>query len=219
MADVELSTLGSVIKTAYEAESDTNAFTDAEKTALAGAVLESDYNAHTILQATTDNTPVALTVAEQTLVGRITAGNITALTTAQVRTLLNVVDGATNKPVEHISFALSDETTALTTGLKLTYRMPYAFTLTDIKASVTTAPTDASLIADVHEGTSGGTSIMTTNKLVIETTEFTTKDATTQPTLTDTSLADDAELTFYIDQIGSTIAGAGLKVTLIGTRT
>lgn len=32
----ELSTLGSVIKTAYEAEADTNAFTDAEKSKLAG---------------------------------------------------------------------------------------------------------------------------------------------------------------------------------------
>lgn len=36
MADVQLSTLGSVIKTAYESEDDTNAFTDAEKSKLAG---------------------------------------------------------------------------------------------------------------------------------------------------------------------------------------
>lgn len=36
MADVELSTLGSVIKTAYEGEADTNAFTDTEKTKLTG---------------------------------------------------------------------------------------------------------------------------------------------------------------------------------------
>jgi hypothetical protein len=34
MADVELSTLGKVIKTVYEAESDTNGFTDGEKTKL-----------------------------------------------------------------------------------------------------------------------------------------------------------------------------------------
>jgi len=58
------------------------------------SVLEADYNAHTILAATTDDTPVALTVGEQTLVGRITSGNIAALTTTQVRTLLNVADGA-----------------------------------------------------------------------------------------------------------------------------
>jgi hypothetical protein len=53
------------------------------------------YDANTILKADSDNTPAALTVAEQRLVGRITAGVITALTAAQVRTLLNVADGAT----------------------------------------------------------------------------------------------------------------------------
>jgi len=32
-------------------------------------------------------------------------------------------------------------------------------------------------------------------------------------------LADDAEITIDIDQVGSTVAGAGLKIWLIGTRT
>lgn len=44
-----------------------------------GKVDKSTYDAHTILQATTDNTPVALTVGEQTVVGRATGGNISAL--------------------------------------------------------------------------------------------------------------------------------------------
>ena len=52
------------------------------------------YDANTILAANSDNTPAALTVGEQTLVGRITAGNITALTPTQIRTLINVEDGA-----------------------------------------------------------------------------------------------------------------------------
>ena len=67
--------------------------TDATNVNAAGAVMESDYDAQTILQATSDNTPVALTVGEQTLVGRITSGNITALTVAQIITLL----GATSR--------------------------------------------------------------------------------------------------------------------------
>ncbi len=72
-------------------------FATAAQGALAASAMQPTiFNAHTILQATTDNTPVALTVAEQTLVGRITAGNITALTATQVRTLLNVENGATN---------------------------------------------------------------------------------------------------------------------------
>ena len=52
------------------------------------------FDVNTIMKADSDDTPAALTVAEQTLVGRITAGVITALTAAQVRTLLNVEDGA-----------------------------------------------------------------------------------------------------------------------------
>ena len=69
--------------------------TDAANVDAAGAVMEADYNANTILAANADDTPLALTVGEQTLVGRITAGSITALSTTQVRTLINVEDGAT----------------------------------------------------------------------------------------------------------------------------
>lgn len=120
-------------------------------------------------------------------------------------------------PTESIIVAVSDETTALTTGTaKVTFRMPYAFSLSGIKASVTTAPTGADLIVDVNET---GSTIMTTNKLRIDATEKTTATAATPPTLTDTALADDAEITIDIDQVGSTVAGAGLKVYLIGRRT
>lgn len=116
--------------------------------------------------------------------------------------------------LQMIPVAISDETTALTTGTaKVTFIVPFAFTLTDIAASVTTAPTGADLIVDVNEG---GTSIMTTNKLRIDAGEKSTATAATPPTLTDTSLAAGAEITIDIDQIGSTIAGAGLKVYLIG---
>lgn len=52
--------------------------------------MESDYNAHTILAATSDNTPAAITVSEERLVGRITGGNITGLTAAQVLTMLGI---------------------------------------------------------------------------------------------------------------------------------
>ena len=45
----------------------------------AGYVLESLYDAYSIIMATSDNTPVALTVTEQTVVGRTTGGAIAAL--------------------------------------------------------------------------------------------------------------------------------------------
>ncbi len=117
---------------------------------------------------------------------------------------------------ETFSFAISDNTTALTTGTKFTWYTPYAITLTDIQASVLTAPTDATLIIDVHEA---GTTIMTTDKLDIETAEFHTNTAATQPTITDTALAAGAKIEFIIDQIGSSVAGAGAVVYLVGHQT
>lgn len=117
--------------------------------------------------------------------------------------------------IQCIAIAVGDETTALTTGAaKVTFRMPYAFTLSAVRASVTTAPTGANLIVDINEG---GSTLMTTNKLSIDATERTSTTAATPPGLTDTALADDAEITIDIDQVGSTVAGAGLKVYLIGT--
>lgn len=67
------------------------AYTDA---AIATAVLEADYNANTILAADTDNTPTARTIDEQRVVLRLTGGNIKGGTAAEVRTLINVEDGA-----------------------------------------------------------------------------------------------------------------------------
>lgn len=54
-------------------------------------VQESDYDAHTVLAATSDNTPAALTVGEQTAVGRVTGGNIVALTAAQLESIIDDV--------------------------------------------------------------------------------------------------------------------------------
>jgi len=51
------------------------------------------YNANTILKADSDNTPAALAVGTNTIVGRA-AGTISALAGADVRTILNVEDGA-----------------------------------------------------------------------------------------------------------------------------
>jgi hypothetical protein len=125
-----------------------------------------------------------------------------------------VIDGV-NAETESIIVAASDETTALTTGTaKVTFRMPYAFTLTEVRASVTTAPTDATLNVDINEG---GVSILST-VLTIDSGEKTSTTAATPAVISDTALADDAEITIDIDQVGSTVAGAGLKVTLIGTK-
>jgi len=111
----------------------------------------------------------------------------------------------------------SDEETALTTGTaKATFTMATAGTLTGVKATVTTAPVGSNLIVDINEN---GTSLLST-KLSIDDGEKTSKTAATPPVISGSALADDAEITIDIDQVGSGTgtAGAGLKVTLYVTR-
>lgn len=116
---------------------------------------------------------------------------------------------------ECLIIACSDETTPLTTGTaKITFRMPFAMTLSEVRASVTIAPTGASVEVNINES---GVAILSTI-LSIDATEKTSTTAITPAVISDTELADDAEITIDIDQVGATIAGAGLKVSLIGHR-
>ncbi len=113
-----------------------------------------------------------------------------------------------------IIIACSDETTNVTTGTaKVTFRMPYAFTLTEIpRASVTTAQTAGSILTfDINES---GTTILST-KITIDNSEKTSTTAATPAVLSDTSLANDAEMTVDFDQVGTALA-KGVKITLIG---
>ena len=66
----------------------------ADGTVLDGAVLESDYNANSLLMATSDDTPAVVTVGASELVGRKAAGGPTNLTAAEARTILNVEDNS-----------------------------------------------------------------------------------------------------------------------------
>jgi hypothetical protein len=114
---------------------------------------------------------------------------------------------------ESIIIAASDETTALTTGTaKVTFRMPYTFNLTGIRASLSTAQSSGSTFTvDVNEGVS---SILST-EITIDNGQKTSTTAGTPPVISDAFLVDDAEITIDIDQVGDGTA-KGLKVTLIG---
>ena len=92
-------------------------------------------------------------------------------------------------------------------------RMPFAFELSELpRAFCNTAPTGANLQFDITEA---GSTIFST-KLEIDATEKTSTTATTPCVLSGTTLADDAIISFNCDQIGSTVAGAGVKLVLIG---
>ena len=113
-----------------------------------------------------------------------------------------------------LAVAVSDETTALTTGTaKVTFRMPFAMTVTAVRASLTTASTSGNPTFDINEG---GTSILGANKLSIDANEKTSTTAATATSISDSALADDAEITVDIDTAGTGAKGA--KVYLIGTR-
>lgn len=61
--------------------------------------LKTLWDANTILKADADDTPIALTVAEQRIVGRITGGNIKALTVGELITLINTGSGLEYLPL------------------------------------------------------------------------------------------------------------------------
>jgi hypothetical protein len=111
-----------------------------------------------------------------------------------------------------IIIAVSDETTEITTGVaKVTFRMPFAMTLTGVRASLTTASSSGAPVFDVNEG---GVSMLGT-KLSVDQSEKTSTTAASAATITDSALADDAEITIDVDTAGTGAAGA--KVVLIGT--
>lgn len=110
----------------------------------------------------------------------------------------------------------SDLTTALSTGTSVAYfRMPFAFTVTEVRASVLTAGTTSVITVDINES---GTSILST-KITIDASEKTSESAATPPVISDSSIADDAEITIDIDGVDSGGTGAGLIVEIIGYQT
>jgi len=119
--------------------------------------------------------------------------------------------------VESIVLACSDETTDLVAGTaKITFRMPYAFTVTGVRASLTVAATGATLLqVDINES---GSSILST-EITVDAGEVTSTTAATPAVISDGSLADDAEITVDLVAVGNTTPGKGLKVYLIGTQT
>ena len=119
-------------------------------------------------------------------------------------------------PTTSFVVACSNETDDLTTGDdKLQFRMPFQFELTDIIANVNTNPTGADLHVMVQEDDAD---IMSGNGIEIDAGDTTSESATTQPTITESTLAFNSIISVDLDQVGSTLAGTGLKINFIGYR-
>ena len=165
----------------------------------------------------------AIVCADKDIILPVLTGNDTVVFECHIQTMkcktLNYNCNTFTNFTESFIIAASDETSLLTTGTdKTKFRMPYAFTVTAVRGSLSTVATGACLLTvDINEA---GATILTT-KLTFDASESTTTTAVTAAVIggAGPALADDAEITIDIDTIGNTTAGKGLKVYIIGTRT
>ena len=96
---------------------------------------------------------------------------------------------------------------------RITFRAPHAMTVTAVRASLKTAQSSGSLFTvDINES---GSSVLST-PITIDNGEKTSTTADAPPVISDSSIADDAEITIDIDTVGS--GGVGPVVTIIGVR-
>jgi hypothetical protein len=194
--------------------------TAAQGTTADAAVAKALFDANTILTADSDDTPAALAIAEQTLVGRITAGNIVGLTATQIRTLLNVADGAT---VDQTN--ISGNAGTVTTNANLTGVVTSA-------GNATAIADKALAIAKLADGTDGelitwGTDgVITTVAVGTATQVLTSAGADAVPTWEDagggggfTSIVDDETNGNYaigLNALNSLTEGSGTRNIAIG---
>jgi hypothetical protein len=114
-------------------------------------------------------------------------------------------------PIE-FEYALSDESTELTTGLKITTYASRAFTLVEVFAGLTAQSTSGTPTFDVKVN---GTSVFTT-KVSIDINEDTSHTATSGMSILHPNIAKYDKIEIYIDVAGTGAKGA--KIALIGTR-
>ena len=174
------------------------------------------------------NTDAGLTLGSKGDIHTRSASNQAALAVGTNNYVLTAASGETTglvwtdpasvKTTVALVIACGDETTATTTGQKISFRMPYAMTLNagiaGVTGSLVTAGTGVNLLTvDINEG---GSTILST-KLTFDATETTTTTAATPVVISDTALAADSVITIDVDQLDSGGVAAGLKISLIGT--
>ncbi|MDO8682403.1 MAG: hypothetical protein Q7N50_02845 [Armatimonadota bacterium] len=132
--------------------------------------------------------------------------------TATRKILVQEAAGVLGCRAEVIAVALGNEVTPITAtaAAVVTFRMPYAFTVSQVKASLTNASSSGTPTFDINES---GTTILST-KLTIDATELTSATAAVPAVISDANLAADAPITIDIDVTG--VSAAGAKVYLIG---
>jgi hypothetical protein len=117
--------------------------------------------------------------------------------------------------VQCIVIACSDETSNLSTGAaKVTFRAPFAMTITGVRANVNSASAGSNVLIDINEG---GVSIFST-VLSIDAGELTSTTAATPAVISDANIADNAIITIDFDGVGGATVATGAKVHIYFTK-
>lgn len=176
-----------------------------------------DDTANTITISSTGGGVTDPEVVRDVIGAALVAGTAVTITVNDgADTITVAVDQSALKPTSEIIIPVGNQTDAVTAGAgKITFRSPAAMTLSDVRASLKTAQNSGSILTvDVNES---GVSVLST-KLTIDNGAKTSTTAAAPRVISDPSIADDAEITIDVDQVGDGTA-VGLVVTLIWKRT
>lgn len=206
------SNLGLAIGTDVQAFS-SNLTTWAGKTAPTGDVVGTS-DTQTLTNKDLSATNNTYRAASPTVTGAVELAIASEIDTGTDSTRAIPVDQfvASKRNVRHIIYRVLDQDTNQSVdsfGGDLV--CPIAGTIIEVYAYVDTAGVTGTAVYDINKNNS---TIMTTNKINIETGEKSSKDATTQPTLTTTAVAVGDIFTFDIDTIQSGTAAKGLTFVI-----
>lgn len=218
------------IKTQYENNADTNAYTDTEKSKLASITAIFT----TALKTAYDTASTWIVTNGTNVLNHLSnTSNPHSVTKTQVG--LSNVDNTSdvNKPISNATqTALDDKVNKATLPVTIGFQfglldtdlevgdgdwefpMPFGMTLTGAFIVLKVGPTGSTAIFDIVEG---GTTILST-LASIDVGETSTETAATPLVISDTTLAAGAIIGVNVDQLGSTIKGQEGILWLLGTR-
>ena len=160
------------------------------------------------------NVDAAVSASSLTVAGKVELATTAEINTGTDTTRAMPVDQyvASNRNVRYFFYRAVDNATdtAIATTKGGDFELPYTGTITEIGAYVDTAGTTGTMTVDVNLN---GTTLMTTNKITIDTTEKSSRTAATAPGLTTTAVTAGDLITIDIDAIHTT-AAKGLTVRL-----
>lgn len=137
-----------------------------------------------------------------------------ASATGDVDDIKDYVLGEYVEPATLVVPCSNEDTAIEDTGIAVTFRMPFAMTVSQYRASLTTAASSGLFTVDIAQG---GVSVLST-LITIDAGEDTSVTADAAPVISTPNLTDNAEITIIIDDVASSTA-TGLKVYFIGTVT